>query len=324
MTPTGLKKSECTSAARPPVVGNRTRVILDTNYYRGASVVLLDELVRKGFAVSLSLNAFVEHWARTRTDNNLGLLVGRAKNIAPYIDAHFPLLPTGRQLVALVGGNVRDNVDPQLEYFMEWTRETWRYLVSGDVPEEWWARGAFAGDLTMGDHRRMWEALREMTPDIFPVAPALPMAQAFRRIAAEFLEVAARMESMPGNVQSRKHAFYVVAALHVVRAHQAPGSYSRDPNTAEDIDLLQHLATPAVLATRDFELIEFVDESQSHQAPWVRTIGEILVDGAPPGVPWGKNAHREKARFRRRSRPELVALEHEVLRRAKDGRGQPV
>jgi hypothetical protein len=293
--------------------GAHARVVLDTNYYRGANVALLGELVRRDFAISLSLNAFVEHWTRTNSENKLGFLTGRAKNIAPFIDAQTPLLPTGRQLTALVGGSVRDGVDPQLERFMCWTRETWRYLVAGDVPEDWWRRGAFAGDLTMGDHLRTWSALRQMTPSVFPDALALPKDQALRKLAAEFLHAAAVMETMPGNVQSRKHAFYVVAALHVVRSHNAPASYSPDPNTAEDIDLLQHVATPSVLLTRDFELIEFVDASGTHQRPWVRTIGEVLTDGAPHGVPWGKNARRETARFRRRSRGELAALEDHVL-----------
>ncbi len=289
------------------------RVVLDTNYFRGASVRMLAALVERGFRISVSVNAFTEHWLRTYVDENFGLLAGRAKNIRPFVDRELPILPTGIQLVALIGGLVRDGSAPRLEQFLAWTNDAWHELSSGNVPKEWWTRGALASLATIGEHESVFDGLVRLTPEVFPAILALPEEKASLRLGATFREHASMIEQCPYGVQSRKHAFYAAAAFHIVRAHHHPGSCSSDPNLAEDVDLLQHLATPAILLTRDFPLIALVDACGTCQAPWVRTIGELLMDGPPVGFPWGKNAKRVKRGFSRRPKKALAQLEDQVV-----------
>jgi hypothetical protein len=269
-------------------------------------------VVRHGFRVSISLNAFVEDWTRSVREDNYHRLVTRAQRLRSTIDSETPLLPTGLQLTGLLGGRARDGTPTRHDELMQWCRRIWQVASTGQVDDALWKRGALAGELTMRDHHSSWKGLRDLTPSMFPELAHMSESRAVSVLAAEFLKIAAREEILRGNVQSRKHAFYTVAALHAVRALKYPGSYSRDPNTAEDIDLLQHLATPAVLLTRDFDLIEDVDYSGTFQRPWVRTLGELLKDGSPPGRPWGRRARRFAQKFRRRTRKELGALESSI------------
>jgi hypothetical protein len=88
-----------------------------------------------------------------------------------------------------------------------------------------------------------------------------------------------------------------------------------DENDAEGLQLLMHLAEGAFMATYDLALIEHVDASGSFQAPWVRTIGELLTIELPVGKPWGRSARRAAEAHRPRVRSELRQLEESVRAR---------
>lgn len=108
---------------------------MDTNYYRGAGYALLSELRGRGFRISISLNAFVEHWTRSVRDGNLQMLVSRAQRLKSIIDADTPLLPTGLQLVGLVGGRTRDDTPTRYDELMQWCRGIWKATCNGRVDD---------------------------------------------------------------------------------------------------------------------------------------------------------------------------------------------
>ena len=80
-------------------------------------------------------------------------------------------------------------------------------------------------------------------------------------------------------------------------------------NDAIDTNMLQHLAEGLVLVTRDYELIEQVDLCGSCQAPWVRTLGEVLCGHLPAGPPFDWSAKRAMSRHRPRRRRDLSELD---------------
>lgn len=95
------------------------------------------------------------------------------------------------------------------------------------------------------------------------------------------------------------------------RAHGRQRSH--ESNHAMDLNMLMHLADRLVLVTADYELVEEVDASGSKQAPWVRTLGEMLTCGAPPGPPFAERARIESGKHRKRNRADLEALDKKVI-----------
>jgi hypothetical protein len=101
--------------------------------------------------------------------------------------------------------------------------------------------------------------------------------------------------------------------LHAERAHgRSVGRYPmHTTNHAIDLNLLQHLADGLIVVTRDYELIEEVDACGTVQAPWVRTVGELLAGRVPGGPPFAYHARRAKLKHRRRNRDGLRRLEEQ-------------
>src|SRR5258708_28864444 len=120
--------------------------------------------------------------------------------------------------------------------------------------------------------------------------------------------------SIRGGMQERFEGYYRSAGLHAARARRRASGVLPKPaaNDAEDLQLLMHLAEGAFLATYDLKLIEHVDASGGRQAPWVRTIGELLTIELPRGNPWGRSARRAAANHRPRVRDRLSDLESQV------------
>jgi hypothetical protein len=93
----------------------------------------------------------------------------------------------------------------------------------------------------------------------------------------------------------------------------ATGKYSKFcPNDAMDLNLLQHLADGLIVVTRDYRLIEEVDRSNSAQAPWVRTVGELLAGRFPTGEPFACRARLEKKKHRPRKGENLANLDQRL------------
>jgi hypothetical protein len=70
-------------------------------------------------------------------------------------------------------------------------------------------------------------------------------------------------------------------------------------NDVYDIFQLMHVGDEAFFVTHDRKLLERVDRSGSFQSPWVRTLAEVWNEDLPTGRPWGANARKFAASFRR-------------------------
>jgi hypothetical protein len=84
-------------------------------------------------------------------------------------------------------------------------------------------------------------------------------------------------------------------------------------NDAQDVVQLQHIGEGAIFVTREKKILKCVDDSGSFQAPWVRTLVEVLTERLPRGLPWGRHARRVFASFCRRSYDELRDEETRLL-----------
>lgn len=286
-----------------------SRVALDTNYYRGAPIAALAALRNRGFKLSISFIAFMEHTTRSARENTLAKLVNRARKLKDLIDPRVPLLPTGQQLVGLVGAKYVDGRPTRHEEVMEFGKGAWEHL-SGDDPVDmgWLAQGRVAGDEAMGQNLANWRALHDIEPwmdSFLKVGTEGEVARALAQGIARELATASNFD------QRRWDAFHQTTALRIVRARRRPlAQRRRNDNDAEDVQLLQHLGIPAILATRDLDLIRTVDATGTFQAPWVRTIGELLDGPIPHGEPWGRRAEKQAATFRR---PEQLAKHEERI-----------
>jgi hypothetical protein len=120
--------------------------------------------------------------------------------------------------------------------------------------------------------------------------------------------------SVRHGIQERYHCYFRLAAQHAYRSATGVGRPTQE-NDSEDLQLTMHLADDAIVLTRDFALIEQVDETESFQAPWVRSLGEVLDGRVPEGKPWGRSARRATHGHQIRRARDLAKLEEEVLGR---------
>ena len=127
----------------------------------------------------------------------------------------------------------------------------------------------------------------------------------------------------PG-AKERFDAYRKLSRSHSESAYDRATGRARahEENDAIDLNLLHHLAEgEIILVTRDCRLVESVDKCGTVQAPWVRTVGEVLSGQIPTGPSFGENARRETDRHRPRRRKDLQQLDAEQEKRLKDEGG---
>lgn len=277
----------------------------------------LAALRARGFRLHASAVSLEELWAQAVRDGKLGLLSSRIPKIAPLIDEVEPVKTAGVDLVRRLGGSVDPTFVTGETVSPAHFRALWQRLSSRTLTDEWLTRG---GEMVIDSaHERAtgWLA----TVDIAASHPEWDGVEASeleiaRQVTQQFFETFGRTISIPGGMHERFEAYYRAAGLHAARARRRKlGKLPKpDENDAEDLQLLWHLAEPAFLATNDLNLIEHVDASGSFQAPWVRTIGELLTMDLPRGLPWGRSARRALDNHRRMDRVALNRLEAKVRR----------
>ena len=118
----------------------------------------------------------------------------------------------------------------------------------------------------------------------------------------------------PVGVETRWDAYVQVQRVHALQSFARTNAQAPkiQPNHAIDLNLLQHLAEGAFLLTEDVELIELVDASGSNQAPWVRTVPEMLISKLPKGPPFLQHARNAARKHRPRTRPHLQDLREQT------------
>ncbi|WP_437981389.1 hypothetical protein [Sorangium sp. So ce117] len=145
---------------------------------------------------------------------------------------------------------------------------------------------------------------------------------ALARYFGRFMDDIVNRIRIPGHISAadRFDAHYRLRELHGQRAHaRATGHRSaHTENHAIDLNLMQHLAEGLIVVTRDYEIIEEVDACGTVQAPWVRTVGELLEDRVPAGPPFAYNARRRAAKHGARRRADLHIIDQRAEKVARE------
>lgn len=274
-----------------------TSLVLDTSCVRGTSRGALQLLKQRGFQLHVSGIALLEmtvHFTGTdeyaikqqeRLRPRMRFLTELCGGVVPLAASHGPLL---RKL----GGRLRGQEDLTFEEWNERAQATWREfaaLPNNPTPGVAFGEGSAqyveeTGDdylSTMGAAAALGEATEMdllIFKKLYPFAPS----------------IADDMDMAPNSPPARElfDAYLRTQMLHAMRASARASGKMRaaEANDAMDLNMLQHLADGLLLITKDYLLIETVDESESFQAPWVRTVGEVLLGHYPQGLPRGDSA----------------------------------
>jgi len=260
--------------------------------------------------LSISALALMEVWARSAREDELEFLQSRARNLAEYIDPLDPIVPTGAELIARLGGRIAGDEFRQPDVSFEvGIREVWRLLTAGTYPREVLRQSGFAANAEIDDLAKGWvRTSRNLDPALGPKIAAHAESEAVKPVAAWFANSWGRDISLRYGIQERLHGYFRIVALHAVRAAARTHGATTE-NDSEDVQLLMHLADDVMLVTSDFGLIERADDTGSFQAPYVRTIGELLTQSAPEGPPWGRSARRALKSHSKRERRGLHDLD---------------
>lgn len=290
----------------------KKRIVLDSNYFRGAPIQVLRALAARGFRISVSVLALHEVWANAVVTENLGLIYGRARALADLVDAEHPIAPVGVELIARLGGRTHspEFVQPTWGY-ADKMRTIWTGLCARRFDEAAVRGAGLATNNQIDEIAQGWLESCLEAAELREEIRRVPEHDAVVRLGASLAETCSRGIALHLGVQERWHGYYRTAALYAVRA--ALGSYRQpEANDSEDLQLLMHLGDDVVLATFDKGLIQYVDAAGSFQAPWVRTLGELMQGLAPAGPPWGRSARRAAKTHVSRDRRALRGLEDQA------------
>jgi hypothetical protein len=288
-----------------------TMIVLDTQNIRGAPEAVFRRLVERGFSLHISAISLEEIWAQAVRDESPGLL-RRLRTLAQYIDAKEPIKTAGVGLVRRLGGVVRAPFVPADATEPGKLRELWQLLIADQLPEEVIAKGAELIEVDAQARGKGWIETSRAAALVGDWDGSAETEEAIvKAVTHKFFQLFGSDMSIRHGMQERFQGYYRAAALHAARAKaRVEGRRPKlDENDAEDLQLLMHIAEGAFVATYDLRFIEHVDASRSFQAPWVRTIGELLKNPLPAGMPWGRAARRAARGHAIRDRRALRALE---------------
>jgi len=291
-------------------------VILDAQNVRGAPERVFRRLVERGFSLHVSVISLEEVWAQSVREEEPGLLL-RLRKLAKYFGQE-PIKSAGVSLVQRLGGSVRGGLFPARSDEALRLRELWRLLTDDPAPLQLIEKTAKLIEEDSETRGRQWlETLIAAAgvPEWDGNRDTEAEQTVVRGVTHRFFETLGPDLSIKHGMHERFQGYYRAAALHAVRAKARVVSgrvAERHMNDAEDMQLLMHIAEGAFLATNDLGLIEHIDASRSFQAPWVRTIGELLTESLPVGLPWGRSARRAASAHAVRNRRVLSELEARV------------
>lgn len=294
----------------PPV-----RVVLDTSCVRGTPRAHLEALRASGVRLEVSTLAVDELAVRIvhappmgETPDRRGALRARMRFLGQLLGPPFPIAPTHAFLVERRGGTW----GPRMGYdvYEHNMRAAWAALASEEpmAPDvaDYVRKIASYVTETGADYMETQERMAAFGA---PTPQDVEMMRRFGHMIPSALDAV----HMPGppTVRERFDLYTRLCDLRPFTAHhRARGQLSKaEENDAIDVNLTHHVADGAILATRDYRFLEEVDATNSPQAPWVRTVGELLAGRIPSGPPFGLSARNAAKRHRPRKRAELVELD---------------
>jgi hypothetical protein len=319
----------------------KPRLVFDTHYYYTLDAPVLRELRSRGYALSVSMSAFIEAWARCRRDRTPALFFGPAKKLAPFIDSAYPIAASSSDLFIRLGAQLPD-AERNRARFVEWSQIAWKHAATSNSRDPFYRVHGAAAKKEVASRRRTWLAMarswanlskqqeerartekrrreleeRNRSNDrLLREANPKSLWKAMRRYLIAFHPLPGMQ---PPSGEERFNAYMRVMGEYLLRTGR--GGATAAANDAQDVLQLQHIGEGAFFMTRERKILKLVDQSRTFQAPWVRTLVEVLTERLPRGSPWGRHARRLGAVFHRRSYDELRQAEDLILARIRSGR----
>lgn len=307
------------------------RLIFDTQYFRRLKPPELHELRRRGYALSVSSSAFLETWTRSLLDKRPGLFFGPARNFARFVDPAYPIAAAAGDLCARLGARA-PNTSANPARFIEATLVGWKHAATSNSEDPFYALHGAEAQRVVQKRKEDWVRLAAGWPKDADVANAMRT----RRRSLERAEDRARwaragwryiVERHPAYGMApplppeRFNAYLKVVTLYLLEVGGA--AQQATANDAQDILQLMHVGEHAILVTHDRKLLGLVDRSGTFQAPWVRSLAEVLDERLPRGRPWGEHARRVSRRFHRQKYDVLRRREEELLARLRGSASDP-
>jgi len=273
------------------------RVVLDSMLARSATTEQLAALRSRGLKISTYIFALQEVWVDAHRHNVPGRYFGAIKKLWPHLDPDEPIVLGGGHLQELVAAPTREDrrrlAEVHRQRGIEVRQAHSKLLAGGASPESFDGVGReFNRDL---DHAasvwiEMLERCRalDLRGEDFADDPV-------KRLSGLRVRLDPRVRPHAGE---RFDAMKACVAVWMLRAARKDPTKPRE-NDMEDIRLLDCLAVPAFVATDDTTLRRLVRASGSYQAPWVRSLDDLLTKPLPRGMPWGESARREHERWLR-------------------------
>lgn len=289
------------------------RIVFDTSAFWACNKLTLEGLRSKRFRLSISLLALEEAWARAVREQWEERFFRQVRLLDPYIDLRMPVVPAMGHLMDLIGAVFRDGpLERSGAHAADMARKTWRILAEGLVKDRLLTDGAAR---STAEVRRYADA---------SVGALKETAARFASLGFEHTrEVALHIASVQdGAARTAEGSYERLNAFCHIEAHQRAeaarfgGDYlasKKRDHDAIDAALLMHVAQPAFIATQDYRLIVKVDRTDTFQAPWIRSLGELCTRELPRGLPWGPSAREAATALNARTREELVELDARVF-----------
>ena len=294
---------------------NERRLVLDTNAFRGLRRKEVEELAGRGFtfvvseiALSEAMAASVREFEAGRPrDRARGLFFKRAKLFARYVDPEYPVAVAGGHAIERIRNATTGVFDADSENakHAEHLRQVWHVLVGIELLDEEWISAGHEAERWLAHLDAELQSLARREAELWNGVPdeiaekragwlALSEEERLGHLREYLLSTWAFDEAMTDRLDGHTRFF-------AWRLHQAAlGREMTKENDAADLRFIVHLGEGFLLLSGDASFVRLVDESGTHQAPWVRRLQD-LDDPLPDGPPWGGSAHEAARAFRRGS-----------------------
>jgi hypothetical protein len=298
------------------------RLIFDTQYFRRLGPALLRELRQRGFVLSISSSAFMETWSRALEDDRPGLFFGPARKFAPYVDPDYPVAAAAGDLRVRLGArSPRLRVTPAR--YLETTLVSWKHATTSNSGNPFYRQQGAKVQRDLARRKADWLQLARSWKVVDPRGGFEQQAKNLKflrsvdrkRLDREMwrylIQCYAPQGIRPPLPPERFNGYMKVTATYLLEVGQ--DAQTATGNDDQDILQLMHVGEPAIFVTHERKILNAVDNCGTFQAPWVRTLAEVLTERLPKENPWGRHARRLRARFRRRSYDELREAEQRLL-----------
>lgn len=305
------------------------RLVFDTQYFKRLLEPELAELCRRGFVLSVSSSAFVETWRQARRDRKPGLFYKPARRFGPFVDPGYPIAAQTGTLFARLGAPPRQG-GTSAARALEVTLLLWKHALTSNAEDPFYRKGGEAARAHVLSERRDWLKLAKPWTTKRDGRISDKKHQQFlslvtgadpRRLQKAMFRVVRDAITPPGMAPTftseRFDAYIRVTSSYLLAA----GRRAQQPtgNDAQDVMQLTHVGEPAIFVTHERKILGLVDRSGTFQAPWVRSLAEVLSERLPRGTSWGRHARGVASSFRRRPYAELHDLEKVILARIRAG-----